>query len=63
MTTATPTAMQRLMRMSLISQIAIGSVLGIALALLANIPLRLELSKRLGLHEAARGEFRQLERV
>lgn len=35
MTTATPTAMQRLMRMSLISQIAIGLLLGIALALLA----------------------------
>ncbi|MBS0555408.1 MAG: serine/threonine transporter SstT [Proteobacteria bacterium] len=35
MTTATPTALQRLMRMSLISQIAIGLVLGIALALIA----------------------------
>ena len=35
MTTATPTAMKRLMRMSLISQIAIGLLLGIALALLA----------------------------
>jgi serine/threonine transporter len=35
MTTATPTAFQRLMRMSLISQIAIGLVLGIALALIA----------------------------
>ena len=35
MTTATPAALQRLMRMSLISQIAIGLVLGIALALIA----------------------------
>lgn len=35
MTTAAPTALQRLMRMSLISQIAIGLVLGIALALIA----------------------------
>ncbi len=35
MTTANPTALQRLMRMSLISQIAIGLVLGIALALIA----------------------------
>ena len=35
MTTATPTAFQRLMRMSLISQIAIGLVLGVALALIA----------------------------
>lgn len=35
MTTTTPTALQRLMRLSLISQIAIGLVLGIALALLA----------------------------
>lgn len=35
MTTATPTALQRVMRMSLISQIAIGLVLGIALALIA----------------------------
>ena len=31
MTTANPTAFQRLMRMSLISQIAIGLVLGVAL--------------------------------
>ena len=35
MTIASPTALQRLMRMSLISQIAIGLVLGIALALIA----------------------------
>ena len=35
MTTATPTALQRVMRMSLISQIAIGLVLGVALALIA----------------------------
>ena len=35
MTTANPTALQRVMRMSLISQIAIGLVLGIALALIA----------------------------
>ena len=35
MTTANPTAFQRLMRMSLISQIAIGLVLGVALALIA----------------------------
>ena len=35
MTTATPTALQRLMRLSLISQIAIGLVLGAALALIA----------------------------
>ena len=35
MTTATPTAFQRLMRMSLIAQIAIGLVLGIALAVIA----------------------------
>jgi len=35
MTTATPTALQRVLRMSLISQIAIGLVLGIALALIA----------------------------
>lgn len=35
MTTATPTALQRLMRLSLISQIAIGLMLGIALALIA----------------------------
>lgn len=35
MTTATPTALQRLMRLSLISQIAIGLVLGVALALIA----------------------------
>ena len=35
MTTATPTALQRLLRMSLISQIAIGLVLGVALALIA----------------------------
>ena len=35
MTTTTPTALQRLMRLSLISQIAIGLVLGIALALIA----------------------------
>ena len=35
MTTATPTALQRVMRMSLISQLAIGLVLGIALALIA----------------------------
>lgn len=35
MTTATPTAFQRLMRLSLIAQIAIGLVLGAALALIA----------------------------
>lgn len=35
MTTATPTALQRVLRMSLISQIAIGLVLGVALALVA----------------------------
>lgn len=35
MTTATPTAFQRLTRLSLIAQIAIGLVLGIALALIA----------------------------
>ncbi len=35
MTTTTPTALQRLMRLSLISQIAIGLVLGVALALIA----------------------------
>ncbi|HAF55548.1 MAG TPA: serine/threonine transporter SstT, partial [Thauera sp.] len=35
MTTASPTAFQRLMRMSLISQIAIGLVLGVVLALVA----------------------------
>lgn len=35
MTTAAPTAFQRLMRLSLISQIAIGLVLGIVLALVA----------------------------
>ncbi len=35
MTTATPTALQRVLRMSLISQIAIGLVLGVALALIA----------------------------
>ena len=35
MTTATPTAFQRLKRMSLISQIAIGLVLGVVLALVA----------------------------
>jgi len=35
MTPATPTALQRLMRMSLIAQISIGLVLGIALALIA----------------------------
>ena len=35
MTTATPTVLQRVLRMSLISQIAIGLVLGIALALIA----------------------------
>lgn len=35
MTIATPTALQRVLRMSLISQIAIGLVLGIALALIA----------------------------
>lgn len=35
MTTAAPTALQRMMRLSLISQIAIGLVLGIALALIA----------------------------
>ena len=35
MITATPTALQRVLRMSLISQIAIGLVLGVALALIA----------------------------
>ena len=35
MSNTTPTALQRIMRMSLISQIAIGLVLGIALALIA----------------------------
>lgn len=35
MTNTTPTALQRLMRLSLISQIAIGLVLGVALALIA----------------------------
>jgi serine/threonine transporter len=35
MTTTNPTALQRLLRRSLISQIAIGLVLGIALALFA----------------------------
>ena len=35
MSNTTPTAFQRIMRMSLISQIAIGLVLGIALALVA----------------------------
>lgn len=35
MTTAAPTALQRLLRLSLISQISIGLVLGVALALIA----------------------------
>jgi serine/threonine transporter len=35
MTTAAPTALQRLMRLSLIAQIAIGLVLGVALALIS----------------------------
>ena len=35
MTTATPTALQRVMRLSLISQIAIGLALGVAFALIA----------------------------